>query len=204
MKEDSMRTPIVLTALAFSIALSARAGAEPERWEIEPYHSSVGFTVRHMMVSNVTGEFTKFKGAILVDPKDITKSKVEAEIEVASLNTRVAKRDEHLKSPDFFDVAKYPKMKFASTKIQRAGADKLKVTGKLTLHGVTKDVVLEVEGPSKPVKGMDGKPLSGASATTVIDRRDFGLKWNKVIEAGGLAVGEKVTITLNLELVKAK
>jgi polyisoprenoid-binding protein YceI len=184
--------------------LASHAGAAPERWEIEPFHSSISFSVRHMMVSNVTGYFTKFKGSVVTDPKDVTKSKIEATIEIASIDTRVAKRDEHLKSPDFFNVAKFPTMTFVSKKVARAGKDKLKVTGLLTMHGVTKEVVLDVDGPSKPMKGMDGKPLVGLSATGSIDRRDFGLKWNKVLEAGGVVVGEKVSIALSLELVKPK
>jgi polyisoprenoid-binding protein YceI len=189
---------------ALSMVLVSRAEAEPERWEIDPFHSSVSFSVRHMMVTEVTGYFTKFKGAIVTVPKDVTQSKIEATIDVASIDTRVGKRDEHLKSPDFFNVAKYPTITFVSKKVTRAGRDKLKVAGMLTMHGVTKEVVLDVDGPSKPMKGMDGKPLLGLRATATIDRRDYGLKWNKVIEAGGVAVGEKVSIVLNLELVKPK
>lgn len=197
------RTSHLVSLVALSMVLVSRAEAAPERWEIEPFHSSVSFSVRHMMVTNVTGYFTKFKGAIVTDPKDVTKSKIEATVDVASIDTRVGKRDDHLKSPDFFNVAKYPTMTFVSKKVARAG-NKLKVTGLLTMHGVTKEVVLDVDGPSKPMKGMDGKPLVGLSATGTIDRREFGLKWNKVIEAGGVAVGEKVSIVLNLELVKPK
>jgi polyisoprenoid-binding protein YceI len=198
------RNRYLATVAALSMLLASRAEAAPERWEIEPLHSSVSFSVRHMMVSDVTGYFTKFKGTVLTDAKDITKSKIEATIDVASIDTRVAKRDEHLRSPDFFNVAKHPTMTFVSKKVARAGKDKLKVTGMLTMHGVTKEVVLDVDGPSKPMKGMDGKPLVGLRAAATIDRREFGLKWNKLIEAGGVAVGEKVSILLNLELVKPK
>jgi polyisoprenoid-binding protein YceI len=193
-----------LAIIGLTVGLAGRAQAAPEKWTIDPLHSSVSFSVRHMMVSNVTGDFTRFKGTVSTDPKDVTKATVEAEIDVASLTTRVEARDRHLKSPDFFDVAKYPKMTFRSKRVERAGQRALKVTGELTLHGVTRLVVLKVEGPSAPVKGMDGKTVSGLSATTIIDRREFGLKWNRVIEAGGVAVGEKVSVTLNLELSKAK
>ena len=190
--------------VVLSMLLASHAGAAPERWEIEPFHSSISFSVRHMMVSDVTGYFTKFKGTVVTDAKDVTRSKIEATIDVASIDTRVAKRDEHLRSPDFFNVAKYPTMTFVSKKVARAGKDKLKVTGMLTMHGVTKEVVLDVDGPSKPMKGMDGKPLVGLRASATIDRRDWGLKWNKVIEAGGVAVSEKVSIVLSLELVRPK
>jgi polyisoprenoid-binding protein YceI len=199
-----MRRTWFLTMIGMTASLAGRAQAAPEKWEIDPMHSSVSFSVRHMMVSNVTGDFTKFKGMVTTDPKDVTKSTVEAEIDVASLSTRVEARDRHLKSPDFFDVAKYPKMVFRSKKVERAGQGALKVTGELTLHGVTKKVVLELEGPTTPVKSMDGKLIVGVSGKTTIDRREFGLKWNRVIEAGGVAVGEKVSVTLNFELSKAK
>lgn len=178
-----------------SIALAAD-------WEIDAAHSNAGFSVRHMMVTNVKGSFTKVSGTIKVDEKDITKSTVEAVIDSSTIDTNQAQRDGHLKSPDFFDVAKYPNITFKSTKVEKAGEGKLKVTGDLTMHGVTKPVVLDVDGPSKEIKGMDGAMRSGASAVTKISRKDFGLNWNKALEAGGVAVGDEVTVALDLELTK--
>jgi polyisoprenoid-binding protein YceI len=179
-----------------SIALAAP-------WEIDGAHSNAGFTVRHMMVSNVKGAFTKVTGTINWDEKDITKSTVEAAIDASTIDTNQAQRDAHLKSPDFFDVAKYPTINFKSKKVETAGEGKLKVTGDLTMHGVTKEVVLDVDGPAKEVKNpMDGSVRSGLSATTKFNRKDFGLGWNKVLESGGVAVGDEVSVALDLELVK--
>jgi polyisoprenoid-binding protein YceI len=160
----------------------------------------VGFAVKHLVISNVRGEFTKYEGKIVLDDADPTKSGVEATIDVSSLDTRVADRDAHLKSPDFFDVAKYPSITFKSTRVEKAGKDGLRVTGDLTLHGVTKPVVLAVTTTAE-VKGMYGETRRGFSATTKIDRKAFGLTWNKVVEAGP-AVGDEVSITLDLEVVK--
>jgi len=139
---------------------------------------------------------------VTIDDADITKSKVDVTIDAASIDTANAKRDEHLRSPDFFDVAKYPTLKFVSTKVAKAGEGRLKVTGNLTIHGVTKEVVLDVEGPSPAVKDPWGNTKSGASATTKINRKDFGLTWNKALETGGMVVGEEVLITLEVELLK--
>jgi len=171
-------------------------------WTIDADHSSVSFKVKHMMISNVNGNFAKFSGTIEADEKDLTKSKVNVSIDVTSISTGVTKRDDHLKSPDFFDVAKFPTMTFVSKSVKIVGKDKLAVTGDLTLHGVTKSVVLDVDGPSAAIKDSWGNTKRGASATTKINRKDFGLTWNQVIEAGGVAVGEEVTISLELELVK--
>ena len=152
------------------------------------------------MISNVRGEFGAYQGKLILDEADVTKSAVDASIDVNSLSTKVADRDAHLKSPDFFDVAKYPSITFKSTKVAKAGKDRLKVTGDLTLHGVTKPVVLDVS-TSPEVKGMFGETRRAFAATTKIDRKDFGLTWNKLVEAGP-AVGDEVTVTLDLELVK--
>jgi len=186
------------------VALSLPALAFATAWNIDPEHSNVGFKVRHLMVSNVKGSFEKVSGTVDINDKDITKSKVDVTIETASINTNVAKRDEHLRSPDFFDVAKFPTMTFTSKKVVKAGKDKLKVTGDLTLHGVTKEVVLDVEGPAKESKDPWGNFRRGATANTKINRKDFGLTWNKALETGGVAVGEEVFITLEIELIKAK
>ncbi len=178
----------------------ALALATPTTWNLDPSHSQVGFGVKHLVISNVRGAFSKYEGKVVLDEADVTKSSVEATIDVNSVDTRVADRDAHLKSPDFFDAAKYPSMTFKSNKVAKAGQDKLKVTGDLSLHGVTRPVVLEVT-TTPEVKGMYGETRRGFSATTKISRKDFGLTWNKLIEAGP-AVGDEVTIALDLEVVK--
>jgi polyisoprenoid-binding protein YceI len=173
---------------------------ETTTWSVDPSHSTVGFSVRHLVISNVKGEFGKYAGKVQLDEQDVARSGVEASIDVGSIDTRSADRDGHLKSPDFFDVAKYPTITFKSTKVAKAGKDRLRVTGDLTLHGVTKPVTLEVStGPE--VKGLYGEIRRGYAATAKIDRRAFGLVWNKVVEAGP-AIGDEVTITLELEAVK--
>jgi len=191
-----------IIALLITLALPAMAAAAT--WTIDPEHSSVGFKIRHLMVSNVKGSFDKYVGTVELDEKDITKSKVAVSIETASINTNVQKRDDHLRSADFFDVATYPTMTFKSKKVAKAGKDKLKVTGDLTLHGITKEVVLTVDGPSKETKDPWGNIRRGASATATINRKDFGLTWNKALETGGVVVGDEVTILIEIEMIKAK
>jgi polyisoprenoid-binding protein YceI len=161
----------------------------------------VSFKVRHMMVSNVQGGFTKFSGTLNLDDKDVTKSTLSVDIDVASVDTRNPKRDEHLKSADFFDVAKFPKMTFKSTKVEKQG-DKYLATGDLTLHGVTKPVTLTVTNVTGEVKDAFGAIRRGAQATGKINRKDFGLTWNKALEAGGVAVGEDVSLDLEVECTK--
>ena len=194
----------ILTLISTIIVAALPALAFATTWNIDPEHSNVGFKVRHLMVSNVKGSFEKNNGVVDINDKDITKSKVEVTIDTASINTNVQKRDEHLRSADFFDVAKFPTMTFVSKKVAKAGKDKLKVTGDLTLHGITKEVVLDVEGPSKESKDPWGNMRRGATANTKINRKDFGLVWNKALETGGVAVGEEVTITLEIEMIKAQ
>jgi len=184
--------------LSLALILPAIAGT----WQIDADHSTVGFKVKHLMVSTVTGSFPKFSGTVEINDTDITKSKVNVSIDVASIYTGVTKRDEHLRSPDFFDVAKYPNMTFVSTAVKASGKGKLLVTGNLTLHGVTKSVVLEVEGPSSVIKDPWGNSKRGTSALTVINRKDFGLTWNAALETGGVVVGEEVTIFLELEMIQ--
>jgi len=192
----------IITSIAAIIALTLPVFASASTWSIDPDHSSVGFKVKHMMVSNVKGNFEKHSGTLDLNDKDITKSKVSVAIDTASVSTGVAKRDDHLKSADFFDVSKYPTMTFVSSKITKAGKDKLKVAGLLTLHGVTKEVVLEVQGLSGISKDPWGNFRRGATATTKINRKDFGLVWNSALETGGVAVGDEVTITLDIEFIK--
>jgi polyisoprenoid-binding protein YceI len=192
----------ILTTVAALALLAFPALATAETWSIDADHSSIGFTVRHMMVSNVKGTFGTFSGSAEVDEKDVTRSKISVTIDTASINTGVSKRDDHLRSADFFDTAKYPTMTYVSKKVEKSGNDRLKVYGDLTLRGVTKPVVLDVEGPTKAYKDPQGKLRRGASATATINRKDFGLTWNKVIEAGGVLVGEEVNISLEAEFVK--
>jgi len=190
-----MKLAASLLALVPALSLAA-----PTTFNVDPSHSQVGFAVKHLVISTVRGQFTKYEGKVAVDDADVTRSTVEATIDVASLDTRVADRDTHLKSPDFFDVAKYPTMTFRSTKVAKAGKDKLAVTGDFTLHGVTKPVLFEVT-TSPEVKGMFGETRRAFAASTKINRKDFGLAWNKAVEAGP-AVGDEVVITLDLEAVK--
>jgi len=189
---------IAVAALALS-ALPALA--DTSTWKLDSAHSQTNFAVKHLVISTVRGEFGKTEGTLTLDEADITKSKVEATIDVASVNTREAKRDEHLKSPDFFDVAKFPKMTFVSTKVEKAGEGMLKVTGNLTLKGVTKPVTLDVSGPTKEIKDPWGNVKRGLSATGKLNRQDFGVAWSKLIEAGPV-VGDEVTITIEAELTK--
>lgn len=198
-----MKRSLFLSAAFALAALVAPSLAHATPWEVDSSHSAASFSVRHLMVSNVRGELGKITGSINVDDKDITKSTVEASIEMAGINTRDAKRDEHLRSPDFFDVAKFPNITFKSTKVEKAGAG-LKVTGNLTLHGVTKEVVLNVEGPAPATKDPWGNTKSGFTATTKLNRKDFGVTWNKSVDGGGVVVGEEVSVTIDLEVNKKK
>jgi polyisoprenoid-binding protein YceI len=194
----------IIASITTIIALALPVIASAATWTIDPDHSNVGFKVRHLMVSNVKGSFDKYTGTIDINDKDITKSKVEVSIDTSSINTNQQKRDEHLRSADFFDVAKFPTMTFVSKKVTKAGKGKLKVTGDLTLHGVTREVVLDVEPLSKESKDLYGNLRRGTTATTKINRKDFGLVWNKVLETGGVAVGDEVSITLEIEMIKAQ
>jgi polyisoprenoid-binding protein YceI len=190
------------TTMVVASLLALPAQSQAATYEIDPAHSNAQFSVRHMMISNVKGEFAKLSGTVTYDQKDPTKSLVEATLDVASINTRDAKRDAHLKSPDFFDVAKYPTITFKSTKVQTAGPGKLKVTGKLTMHGVTRDVTLDVDGPTAEVKDPWGNTRVGASARTQLNRKDFGINWNAPVPTGGVVVGEEIPISLELEFLK--
>ena len=193
------RTIISLFAI---ITLILPLTASASTWDIDPQHSDVGFKVKHLMISNVKGHFDKYTGVVEINDKDITKSKVQVSIDTNSINTNVDKRDQHLRSADFFDVAKFPTMTFVSTQVATAGKDRLKVTGTLTLHGITKEVILDVEGPSAESKDPWGNIRKGATATTKINRKDFGLVWNAALETGGVVVGDEITITLEIEMIK--
>jgi polyisoprenoid-binding protein YceI len=193
---------LVRTALALVVAVPALALAETSTWNLDSAHSHASFTVRHLVISNVRGEFGKTSGTVTLDDKDVTRSKVSATIDVSTIDTREPKRDAHLKSPDFFDVEKFPTITFESTKVEKAG-DGLKVTGNLTMKGVTKPVVLTVEGPTPEIKDPYGNTRRGISASASINRQDWGVSWGKVIEAGPV-VGDTVKIEIEAELVKAK
>jgi polyisoprenoid-binding protein YceI len=183
--------------------MSTAVSTETSTWNIDPVHSTAQFKVKHMMISNVKGEFTKITGKLELDEADITKSRVEAFIDATTINTREADRDTHLKSADFLDVEKFPNLSFKSTQISKEGKDKLSVEGDLTMRGVTRKVVFEVEGPSAATKDPWGNTRIGLSATTRVHRKDFGLNWNAVLEAGGILVGEEVAISLDVEFIKA-
>ncbi len=184
------------------IATQTTAITTPSTYTIDPVHSTAGFKVRHLMIANVRGEFSNVSGTVVIDPKNPANSKVETSIDATTINTRDAQRDAHLKSPDFLDVEKYPTITFKSTKITPAGRGEWKVAGDLTIHGVTKPVVLDVEGPAPEVKDPWGNIKSGASATTKIDRKEFGLLWNSALETGGVLVGDEISIHLEVELTK--
>jgi polyisoprenoid-binding protein YceI len=183
-------------------ALALPSFAQSTRWEIDSSHASASFAVRHLAVSNVRGSFSKVSGMVIWNEQDITQSRVEATIDASTVDTRDVQRDEHLRSGDFLDTAKFPTMTFRSTKVERAAAGRLRVTGELMIRGVTRNVVLEVEGPAPPVKDPWGNIKSGFTATTTINRKDFGLTWNRALETGGLLVGEEVKITIEAELVR--
>jgi len=171
-------------------------------WNFDLAHSSVNFHVRHLMVSKVHGRFTLWGGTLVIDEEDITRSHIDVTIDAASVDTREDKRDAHLRSPDFFDVERFPTLTFKSTRIEKLGEDEVAITGDLTLHGVTRSVKLAVELGGQ-AKDPWGGIRTGFSAKTTINRKDFGLGWNTVLEAGGMLVGEKVEITLEIEAVKA-
>jgi polyisoprenoid-binding protein YceI len=172
-------------------------------WNIDATHSHAEFKVRHLMISNVKGSFPKVTGVLNLDESDLSKSNVTASIDASSIETRDAQRDGHLKSADFFDVEKFPTMEFKSTKVTVKDAGEGTVEGDLTIRDVTKPVVFQVEGPTEPTKDPWGNMRVGISATTKISRKEFGLTWNTLLEAGGAMVGDEVTITLDVEFVKA-
>ena len=186
------------------VMLVAPVGASASTWNIDPEHSSIQFKVSHLGLVDVKGIFRKYQGTVTLDEKEIAKSSVNVTIEAASIDTGVEKRDEHLRTADFFEVAKHPTITFISKKVSQAGKGKLKVSGDLTICGVTKEVVLDVTGPTKELKDPWGNIRRGVSATTTINRTDFGLTYNKILDKGVMVIGNKVTISLEAELIKAK
>ena len=190
---------LVSAALTFGLATSGLA--QSARWEIDPAHSNASFTVRHMMVSNVRGEFAKLNGGVDVVGDDPTTAKVAVTIDAASISTHEPKRDAHLRSADFFDVEKFPTMSFVSTGVSKVDGGNFTVKGDLTLHGVTKPVELAAEFLGR-AKDPWGGERAGFSAKGTINRKDFGLLWNRALEAGGVLVGDEVLITLDVELIR--
>jgi polyisoprenoid-binding protein YceI len=188
------------TVLAATLAFSSPAATTD--WQIDPAHTAAGFSVKHLMISTVRGQFKGVNGTIAWDDQDLSKSKVEVTIDAKTIDTSEPKRDEDLKSDKFFDVATYPTITFKSKKVERVSSGKLKILGDLTIHGVTKEVVLDVEGPTGPIKDPWGNTRVAVSATTKVNRQDFGVKWNANIDGGGVVVGDDVNITIDLEMIK--
>ena len=186
--------------LAAAVALVA-APASAQTWKIDTAHSTAAFTVKHMMVSNVRGSFGKVEGTIVYDGKNIAGIKADATIDATTITTNNEKRDTHLKSPDFFDVNAFPTITFKSKRAEAVGAGKFRLIGDLTMRGKTKEVVLEVDGPTDPVTVQNSQRV-GATATTTINRQDFGVSWSRTMDGGGYVVGDEVKITLELELIK--
>lgn len=203
MKESNMKSNVsrwaAVAGLAAVMTLPASAGTTT--FQIDPRHSAAEFAVTHLMISTVRGEFHGVNGTVVLDDQDPSKSVVNVTIDAASVDTREPDRDKHLKSPDFFDVAKYPTITFKSTKVEPAGPGKLKVLGDLTIHGVTRQVTLDVTTPKEPIKDPWGLQRSAVYGTTKINRQDFGVKWNAALDAGGVAVSDDVNITLDVEMI---
>ena len=193
---------MIVAALA-GIVLMVPGLSQAATWKSDPTHASVQFAVSHLMVSTVRGTFDRFDVTAIINENDMSQSSVEATIEVASVNTRNEKRDNHLRGSDFFDVAKHPTITFKSKAVKKVQNNTYQVTGDLTLMGVTKEVVLDVTGSPKAIKDPWGKSRLGGAATTTINRTDYGLTHNSVLESGGVAIGEEVEITIDIEFVQA-
>jgi polyisoprenoid-binding protein YceI len=185
------------------MATTTSTPASTITWNLDPAHSAAEFKVRHMMISNVKGSFTGITASLVEDSADPTRSRVEASIDISSISTGDPQRDAHLKSADFFHAEQHPAMTFHSTHVDRLADGEYKVTGDLAIHGVTQPVTFSVEGPTAPAKDPWGNTRIGLSATTKINRKDFGLSWNAALETGGLLVGEEVTLTLELQFIRA-
>jgi polyisoprenoid-binding protein YceI len=183
-------------------ANAATQSTKPTYWHIDPAHSAAHFSVRHLMISNVRGEFTKLSGSAILNRADPSKSTVEVTIQAASINTREPQRDEHLRSADFLDVANYPTITFKSKRNEAVELEYYKLTGDLTIRGVSKEVTLDIEGPTPPVKDPWGNVRAGVTVSTKINRKDFGLVWNALVEGGGVMVGDEVKITIEAELIQ--
>ncbi len=189
--------------MSASLASVASAAAQTATWTIDPGHSTAAFTVRHMLVANVRGEFDGPTGTVAFDPARLADTlKVRAVLDARTISTRNAQRDRDLKSAGFFDVDKFQQIVFVSTRVADVTAGRFTLVGNLTMHGITREVALSVEGPTAAVKDLDGHARVGATATTTVDRRDFGLRYNELIEGGGAVVGNDVRITIDLEMTR--
>jgi polyisoprenoid-binding protein YceI len=195
-----MKRPYRLASVTLALALaSVSYAAAADVWQIDPNHSAAQFSVTHLMISTVRGEFGPVTGTIAYDGKDVASIKVDATIDATGVSTRNDYRDKDLKSDHFLDVAKYPTVTFKSTKVVPGTAGAFRLVGDLTLHGVTKEVTLDVGGPSPVIKGMKGEMRVAASATTKINRKDFGINWNATLDGGGAVVSDEVAITIDIE-----
>ena len=190
-----------LTLLVLA-AMAAPSFAELKEWRVDGAHSYVGFKVRHMMVSWVRGQFAAVTGTVAHDPDDLSKTKISIEIDANSINTANERRDKHLRSADFFDVEKFPKISFVSKKVAGNAQSGLKLIGDLTMHGVTKEVALDIEGPAPAVADGRGGEKSGVTASGKINRSEFGLTWNRALEAGGVTVSDEVILEIETELAR--
>jgi polyisoprenoid-binding protein YceI len=195
-----MSARLALSGLVFA-ALAVAAPAAAQTWNIDPAHSSASFTVKHMMVSNVHGRFGKLEGTVVYDGKNIAAAEVDTTIDATTITTENEKRDAHLKSPDFFDVAGFPTITFKSKRAEAIGNGKFKLIGDLTMRGKTKEVVLDVEGPTDPVTVQKSQRV-GVTATTTLNRQDFGVSWSRTMDGGGYVVSDQVKVTIELELIK--
>lgn len=193
MLKSSLRFALIGISLLVGVA-----SAEVQSWNIDPMHTAAQFSVRHLGISTVRGDFTKVSGTVQYDPANPSKTVIDATIDANSIDTRVEMRDKDLRSPGYFDVDKFPTLIFKSKKVEAAGEGKLKVTGDLTIHGVTKEAVLDVEGPSAPIKDPWGNMRMGASASTKVSRQDFG------VGSSGPMIGDEISITIDLEMVQPK
>ena len=192
----------IAVIVGMALGLSLPAGAAPSTWQIDPQHSSAQFAVRHLGLSTVRGAFSKLSGTMLLDDQDIRNSNVEVTIDVNTVDTREPDRDKDLRSERFFDVAHFPTMTFKSKKVEQVAPGKLRVTGDLTIRGTTREVTLDVDGPTAPVKDPWGNQRLAATATTKINRQDYGVKWNAKLDNGGVVVGDDVNITLDVEMIQ--
>ena len=190
----------VVAGMAVGLSLPARAATST--WQIDPQHSSAQFAVRHLGLSTVRGAFSKLSGTMVLDDQDITKSSVEVTIDVNTVDTREPDRDKDLRSERFFDVAHFPTMTFKSKKVEQVAPGKLRLTGELTIRGTSREVTLDVDGPSAAVKDPWGNQRLAATATTKINRQDYGVKWNAKLDNGGVVVGDDVNITLDVEMIQ--
>jgi polyisoprenoid-binding protein YceI len=200
---DTIMKRMTLTAFIVFLGLAAHPAMAQSTWAIDSAHSAAQFQVKHLMISNVRGEFGKMSGKVIFDGSNYAAVQAEAVIDVASINTREPKRDDHLRSADFFDAATFPKITFKSKRVESVSRGKFNLVGDLTMRGVTREIILNVES-SPLVKGMNGETRIGVQATGKLNRQDFGIKWNRSLDAGGVVVGDEVLITLDLELIQSK